>query len=75
MMTTIKIDDQIVESFLHKQTAVKKVSTVDYLTSLVLNEMEFLEIKQDMKTLESEIKEVNKGKITPKPARLLLNEL
>ena len=74
-MTTIKIDNQTVESFLYEQTVVNKVSTVDYLTSLVLNEMNFLEIKQDMKVLESEIRQVNEGKIKPKPARLLLNEL
>ena len=52
-----------------------KISTVDYLTSLVLNEMDFLEVKQDMKTLEFEVKQVNEGNIKPKPARLLLNEL
>jgi len=74
-MTTIKIDNQTIENFLYEQTVVNKVSTVDYLTSLVLNEMDFLEIKQDMKTLESEIKQVNEGKIQPKSARLLLNEL
>ena len=74
-MTTIKIDNQIIESFLHKQTAVNKVSTVDYLTSLILSEMDFLETKQDMKRLESEIREVNEGKIKPKPARSLLSEL
>jgi len=75
VMTTIKIDNQTVESFLYEQTLEKEVSTVDYLTSLVLNEMDFLEIKKDMKTLESEIKQVNEGKIKPKPAHLLLNEL
>jgi len=75
MMTTIKIDNQTIENFLYEQTVVNKVSTVDYLTSLVLNEMDFLEIKQDMKTLESEIKQVNEGKIQPKSARLLLDEL
>ena len=74
-MTTVKIDNQTVESFLYEQTVVNKVSTVEYLTSLVLNEMDFLEIKQDMKTLESEIKQVNEGKIKPKSARLLLDEL
>ena len=74
-MTTIKIDNQVIESFLYEQTVVNKVSTVDYLTSLVLNEMDFLEIKQDMKTLESEIRQVNEGEIKPKPARSLLNEL
>jgi len=74
-MTTIKIDNQTIENFLYEQTIVNKVSTVDYLTSLVLNEMDFLEIKQDMKTLDSEIKQVNEGKIQPKSARLLLNEL
>ncbi len=62
-MTTIKI----VESFLYKQTLEKKVSTIDYLTSLILNKMDFLEIKKDMKTLKSEIK--------PKHAHLLLNKL
>jgi hypothetical protein len=74
-MTTIKIDNKSVESFLYEQTVVNNISTVDYLTSLVLNEKEFLEIKKDMKTLESEIKQVNEGKIKPRPARLLLNEL
>ena len=74
-MTTIKIDNQTIESFLYEQTVVNKVSTVDYLTSLVLNEMDFLEIKQDMKTLESEIRQVNEGEIKLKPARSLLNEL
>jgi len=74
-MTTIKIDNQTVENFLYEQTVVNKVSTVDYLTSLVLNEMNFLEIKQDMKVLESEIRQVNEGKIKPQPARLLLNKL
>ena len=74
-MTTVKINNESVESFLYEQTVVNNVSTVDYLTSLVLNEIEFLEIKKDIKTLESEIKQLNKGKIKPKPARLLLNEL
>ena len=74
-MTTIKINNEAVESFLYEQTVVKNVSTVDYLTSLVLNEIEFLEIKKDMKTLESEIEQVNEGKINPRPARLLLDEL
>ncbi len=74
-MTTVKIENQIVENFLYEQTVVNKISTVDYLTSLVLNEMDFLEVKQDMKTLEFEVKQVNEGKIKPKPARLLLNEL
>ena len=74
-MTTVKIENQIVENFLYEQTVVNKISTVDYLTSLVLNEMDFLEVKQDMKTLEFEVKQVNEGNIKPKPARLLLNEL
>ena len=74
-MTTVKIENQIVENFLYEQTVVNKISTVDYLTSLILNEMDFLEVKQDMKTLEFEVKQVNEGKIKPKPARLLLNEL
>lgn len=74
-MTTVNISNQTVESFLYEQTVVNKVSTVDYLTSLVLSEMDFLEIKKDMKTLESEIKQVNEGKIKPRPARLLLKEL
>ena len=74
-MTTVKIENQIVENFLYEQTVVNKISTVDYLTSLVLKEMDFLEIKQDMRTLEFEVKQVNEGKIKPKPAHLLLNEL
>lgn len=73
-MTTVKISNQTVESFLYEQSVVNNVSTVDYLTSLVLNEMEFLEIKKDMKALEFEIKQVNEGKIKPRPAHLLLNE-
>ena len=74
-MTTVKINNETVENFLYEQTVVKNVSTVDYLTSLVLNEIECLEIKKDMNILESEIKQVNEGKIKPRPARLLLNEL
>jgi len=74
-MTTVNITNQLVETFLNKQTIEKNVSTVDYLTSLVMNEIEFMEIKKDMKTLEFEIKQVNEGKIKPRPARLLLNEL
>ena len=74
-MTTVKLDNQTVESFLYQQTNEKNISTVDYLTSLVLNEIEFLEIKKDMKTLESEIKQVNEGKLKLQPAHLLLNEL
>lgn len=74
-MTTVNINNQTVESFLYEQTVVSNVSTVDYLTSLVLSEIEFLEIKKDMKTLEFEIEQVKEGKIKPRPARLLLNEL
>lgn len=74
-MTTVKISNETVERFLYEQSVINNVSTVDYLTSLVLNEIEFIEIKKDMKTLESEIKQVNEGKIKPKSARLLLNEL
>ena len=74
-MTTVNISNQTVESFLNEQTIVNKVSTVDYLTSLVLNEMDFLEMKKDMKILESELKQLNEGKIKARPARLLLDEL
>ena len=74
-MTTVEIDNQTVEKFLYKQTTKNNISTVDYLTTLVLNEMEVLSVKQDMKTLESEIKQVNQGKIKLKSAHLLLDEL
>ena len=74
-MTTVEIDNQTVESFLYEQAVVNKVSTVEYVTSLVLNEIDFLEIKKDMSALKSEIQQVNEGKIKPKPARLLLDEL
>ena len=74
-MTTIEINNESVENFLYEQTIINNVSTVDYLTSLVMNEIEFLEIKKDMKTLESEMRQVNAGKIKPRPARLVLNEL
>ena len=74
-MTTVEINNKAVEKFLFKQTTQNSISTVDYLTTLVLNEMEVLEIKKDMKTLKSEIKQVNEGKIKLKPAHLLFNEL
>ena len=74
-MTTVEIDNQTVESFLYEQAVFNKVSTAEYVTSLVLNEIDFLEIKKDMSALESEIQQVNEGKIKPKPARLLLDEL
>ena len=73
-MTTIHIDNKSIEHFLYEQTVLNNVSTVDYLTSLVLQEIEFLEIKKDMKTLKSEIQQLNEGKIKPTPARLLLDE-
>jgi len=46
-MTTIQINNKSVENFLYKQATVNNLSTVDYLTSLVMNEIEFLEIKKD----------------------------
>ena len=73
-MTTVKFENAAIENFLHEQTIVNKISTVDYLTSLIMNEMEYLEAKQDMKILESEIKQVNNGLLKPKPAHLLLDE-
>ncbi len=72
---TINLDNQSVKTFLYKQTKQNNISTVEYLTNLVLNEMEILSIKQDMKTIESEVKKVNQGKIKLKPARLLLDEI
>ena len=74
-MTTVNIDNQTVEQFLYQQTTQKNISPVDYLTSLVLNEIEVLLIKQDIKTIESEVKKANEGKIKLKPARLLLDEI
>ena len=74
-MTTVKINNQRIESFLSEQTIQKNISTVDYLTSLILNEIEFLEIKKDIKNLELEIKDLNEGKTKLQLARELLDEL
>jgi predicted acetyltransferase len=74
-MTTVKINNQLIESFISEQTSKQNISTVDYLTSLILNEIEFLEIKKDIKNLELEIKDVNNGTIKLKSARNLLDEL
>ncbi len=74
-MTTIEINNKTIEQFLCKQAAKNNISTVEYLTNLILNEMEVLSVKQDMKTLESEIKKVNQGKIKLKSAHSLLDEL
>ncbi len=40
-----------------------------------LVETGILEEKKDLEILKSEIKQINDGKIKPKPARLLLDEL
>ena len=74
-MTTININNKSIESFLYEQAIVNKKSTVDYLTSLIKREMDFLEMQKDIKVLENEIQQVNNKKLKPKPARLLLNEL
>ena len=74
-MITIKINNKTIEEFLYAQTTLNKVSIEDYITSIILNEIDFLKIKEDMKVLNFEIKQVNNGKIKPKPAHLLLNEL
>jgi len=74
-MITIKINNKTIEEFLYEQTTLNKVSIEDYITSIILNEIDFLKIKEDMKVLNFEIKQVNNGKIKPKPAHLLLNEL
>ena len=74
-MTTININNQTIEEFLYMQTTQNNISTVDYLTKLIFTEMEILSIKQDIKTIKSEVKKVNEGKIKLRPARLLLDEL
>ena len=74
-MTTIQINNEMVEHFLYEQTSQQNISTVDYLTSLVLNEIELLEIKKEMKVVESEVKQVNEGTLKLTSARTLLDEL
>ncbi len=74
-MTTVQISNKTVENFLYQQTTENDISPVEYLTSLVLNEIEFIETRKEIQTLKSELQEVSKGTIKPKPAHLLLDEL
>ena len=74
-MTTVEIDNKVIESFLYEQTSKNNISMVDYLNSLILNEIEFLQMKNDIKTLDIQIREVNSGKLKLKSARALLDEL
>ena len=72
---TVTIEDKTIENFLQKQCKKNNTSTSEYLSSLILSEIEFLKIKGDIKDLKSQITKLNKGEIKPKSARLLLNEL
>ena len=71
---TIKINNQTVEQFIHKQTIQNNISSDDYLTKLILSEIELLEIKKDVNILSHEIDGVNDGTIQLKSANLLLDE-
>ena len=71
---TIKISNQIVEQFIHKQTIENNISSDDYLTKLILSEIESLEIKKDVNIISNEIDDINSGAIKLKSANLLLDE-
>jgi len=74
-VTTINIDNKHIETFLSNQTKKNNITVVEYLNNLIIKEMELLAIKQDMKTIESEFKQLNQGKIKLKPARKVLDEI
>ncbi len=74
-MTTVEIDNPAIEAFLYKQAKVNNVHVNDYLSSVVMYQMEKESMIEDMKVLENEIKQVNDGTIKLKPAHLLLNKL
>ena len=74
-MTTVKINNQTVESFLNEQVKQNNTSMSDYLISLVITEIEVAKVKNDMNTLSSEINKVNKGELNLKSAHSLLTEL
>ena len=71
---TIKINNQAVEQFIHQQTMQNNISSDDYLTKLILSEIESLENKKDVNILSHEIDGINSGAIKLKSANLLLDE-
>ena len=74
-MTTLEINNQTVESFLNEQANKNNTSMTNYLITLVMTEIEIASVRNDMKTLETEMSQINKGETKLQPAHLLLNEL
>jgi hypothetical protein len=74
-MTTVKINNQTVESFLNEQATKYNTSTKDYLINLVMAEIEYIKVKKDIDILQSEINQVNSGNLKLEKADILVNEL
>ena len=74
-MTTLEINNQTVESFLNEQANKNNTSMANYLITLVMTEIEIASVRNDMKTLEAEMSQINKGETKLQSAHLLLNEL
>lgn len=74
-MTTVEINNPTVEAFLFKKAKVENIQVNEYLSNIILHEMEADAVKNDLTQMEKEIKQVNNGTIKLKTAHSLLDEL
>jgi len=74
-MTTIEINNPTVEAFLYKKAKTDNIKVDEYLSNIVLYQMELESVKDDFKQIEKEISQVNNGTIKLKSAYSLVDEL
>lgn len=74
-MTTLKIDNPTIEAFLFKKAKSDNIQVEQYLSNIILYQMELESVKDDFQQMEKEIKEVDNKTIVLQPAHSLLDEL
>jgi len=74
-MTTLEINNPVIEKFLKTQAKMKKVNVSEYLVDMINYEIEKKSVEKDVKQIKKEIKLANDWKIKLKDANLLLKEL
>lgn len=74
-MTTVEINNPTVEAFLYQKAKNDNIEVNEYLSNIILYQMEIESVKSDMKQLEKEVQQVNNGEIKLKSAYDLIDEL
>jgi FtsZ-binding cell division protein ZapB len=75
VMTTVEINNPAVEAFLYQQAKVNHIEINEYLSSIVMYQMELESVKEDLNQMEKEIQDVNNGDLQLQSAHTLLDEL